>query len=110
MKERDENILGKILDEIAMLEAYTAKLTRDEFMKDEIVKRATAMTLINIGELTNHLSKEFQKEYAKIPYRKIVDLRNVAAHGYHQLHFNFIWDTIKTDVPQLREAINKIKP
>ena len=59
MDKRDETILNKILGEITYLESLTEMETYDEFEKDEKTKRATAMTLINIGELANHLSQEF---------------------------------------------------
>ena len=109
MNNKDFVILKKILLEIAYLEKIVTPMSSFEaFNADEMVKRATAMTLINIGELANHLSKDFQKSQKDFPIRGAVDLRNVAAHGYHVLRFKDVWTTIKTSIPDLKSKIEKL--
>ena len=40
-------------------------------------------------------------EYQDIPWRKIVDLRNIVAHGYGELKMELVWNLAKREVPQL---------
>ena len=80
----------------------------EEFNADEKLKRATAMTLINIGELANHFSADFKQSQKDLPIRAMVDLRNVAAHGYHVLRFNDIWTTVKNSIPELKVKIERL--
>ena len=108
MKQYDKIILTKMLDEIKVLEKSVGKLTEKEFLLDEDKKRATGMTLINIGELANHLSKEFIGATKEIPFRKIVDLRNVAAHGYFTIVFEDIWRLVQQDIPQLKIKLKEM--
>jgi len=39
------------------------------------------MSLLNIGEHANALTREIWAEHPDIQWRKIVDLRNIVAHG-----------------------------
>ena len=89
------------------MEESTRDLTEDTFLNDESIKRATAMTLINIGELAKHLSEEFKKK-TDIPVRNVVGLRNVAAHGYHGLRFGDIWLTVQKNIPELKSKIEQL--
>jgi len=109
MRERDLAILKKVLKEIDCLN----NLTNDtesfaSFDADDKTKRASVMTLINIGELVRHLSKEFKGTHRDIPFHAITGLRNVAAHGYLTLSFKLIWSTIKDAVPELKSKIEKL--
>ncbi len=59
------------------------------------------MSLLNIGEHRNALTRELWMEYQDIPWRKIVDLRNIVAHGYGELKMELVWNLAKREVPQL---------
>lgn len=63
MRPRDRRILEKMLEEIAYLEALLEGVDMQSFVADETVKRAAAMSSINIGELAKHLSDEFYTEH-----------------------------------------------
>ena len=65
------------------------------------------MTLINIGELANHLS-EYVAAQSRIPFRQIVGLRNRAAHGYLVLNFQMIWATVQDSIPTLKEEVLRL--
>ena len=108
MSKRDSVLLSKILDEIVYAETAVANLTFDEFMSDETIKRATCMTLINIGELARFLSEETKAAAPNIPFNEIIATRNVAAHGYQTLRFEDVWSTLKSDLPRLREEMEKL--
>ena len=111
MNERDLTILKKILKEIDCLNNLTKDTkTFESFNADEKTKRSAVMTLINIGELVNHLSEEFKKAHRNIPFHAITGLRNVAAHGYLSLNFKLIWSTVKESIPEFKDNIEKFVP
>ena len=60
------------------------------FLTNEDKKRASAMTLINIGELVKNLSDEFRNEHKHIPWKEIAGFRDVAIHGYFTLLYTII--------------------
>ncbi len=43
---------------------------------------------------------------SEIPWKAVKGMRDHIAHGYFDINTEFIWDVIKNDLPQLREAIN----
>jgi len=111
MKERDLTVLQKILKEILALEDIVRNIeTFEEFESTEIHKRASVMTLLNIGELVHHLSLDFKRTHENIPFHAITGLRNVAAHGYLTLNFKLIWSTICESIPELKENLLAIPP
>jgi uncharacterized protein with HEPN domain len=59
------------------------------------------MSIINIGELTKRLPDEFKSEHTEIPWRKISGMRDIAAHGYHTMDEEIVWDVVQNSIPAL---------
>ena len=108
ISEKDIVIIRKILAEIDYLSKSVQGLNRDSFLKNEDKKRIVSMTLINIGELTRHVSMGLKEQVTDIPFRRLLDLRNIAAHGYHSLKFDHVWYMIESHVPQLKVQLQKL--
>ena len=106
--DRNSIILKKMLEEIEYLEGYIKDFDFDVFMQAEDKKRVVAMTLINIGELVRHLTKDFRKAAADLPFDDAIGLRDIAAHGYKSLKFERIWNTVKIDIPDIKTKIEKL--
>jgi len=66
------------------------------------------MSLLQIGELSHHLTSEFIKTHADIPWKNIIGLRNVVVHGYGQLDMETVWTTIIADIPDLYQKCKMI--
>ena len=85
----------------------------ETFQKSKPYFKAIAMDLLQIGELTNHLSKKFQEKYKNIPYSAIISLRNIVVHGYGRLDIESMWATSHEDTPvlqkQCEEVLSKIR-
>lgn len=43
----------------------------------------------------------------EIPWRDISDMRNRLIHGYDQISWKLVWETVKNDLPPLKEFIEK---
>ena len=56
-------------------------------------KSTVAMYVLQIGELSNHLSKDFRLAHDNIPWRDIIDMRNIAAHHYTKFNAKTLWET-----------------
>lgn len=108
MNRADEVILKKILREIQVGSSFLVKISLQEFLEDELLKRASCMTIINIGELIKHLSDDIRQEHKQIPWKAIAGFRDIAAHKYQTLHMNDVYTTIVSDFPQLLNKIEAI--
>ena len=75
---------------------------------DNIYKNASAMCILQIGELVGNLSDDFVEKYSDMPWRQIKGMRNIAAHGYEEFDVDILWQTLKEDLPSLHNYCNKI--
>ena len=79
-----------------------------EDMKSDIMCfHAVVYNIMIIGEAANMLTKEFREEHSEVPWRDIIDMRNVLVHGYYVASPLFIWETYHKDLPPLRESIDQ---
>ena len=71
------------------------------FVQDKDYFNSVCMSLLQIGELANHLTTEFKSAHTGIPWKNIIGLRNVVVHGYGQLDVETVWTTVIEDIPGL---------
>ena len=81
--------------------------TIDDMKSDVMCYHAVVYNIMIIGEAANMLTKDFQKNHPEVPWRDIIDMRNVLVHGYFTTSALFIWDTYKKDLPPLRKQVAK---
>lgn len=108
MERRDRIILQKVLDEIAVAQGMMGGCTLAEFQQNEMLMRAVAMTVINIGELVKNLSDDCRLANRHIPWKEIAGFRDIAAHKYQTLRMEDVYETVSADFPTLREQIKAL--
>jgi len=80
----------------------------ENFQNNKDYFKSVAMSLLQIGELANHLSKNFQKKYYDIPFGLIIGLRNIVVHGYGKLKTETLWKISQEDAPALQNRCLEI--
>lgn len=78
------------------------------FAQDSVYKNAVALCVLQIGELTMHLTNDFKQAYTGIPWTQIKALRNVVAHNYGKIDEESLWETITGDIPKLKDYCSSI--
>ena len=68
---------------------------------NKLYRKAIIMSVINIGELAKNLPDDYKSAHNGIPWKKISGMRDIAAHGYHVMDDNIIWDVLITSIPEL---------
>ncbi|MDR0306610.1 MAG: DUF86 domain-containing protein [Chitinispirillales bacterium] len=76
--------------------------------EDKDYFKSVTMSLFQIGELANHLSESFMNKYSDVPWKVIIGLRNIIAHGYGSLVYERVWDTSHEDAPILQKRCLEI--
>ena len=66
------------------------------------------MCIIQIGELTGQLSDEIRMAHPEIPWRIIKDTRNFYVHAYGSVDIPSVWETLQSDIPQLKNACEEM--
>lgn len=103
---REETLyLEDIIRSIGKLEELLERFSKEPFDEDWVVQDAAIRELEIIGEAANKLSAEFRDRHPDIPWREIIATRNYAAHAYYEIDLNRMWETISTDLPQLKAAL-----
>ncbi|MCK5320677.1 DUF86 domain-containing protein [Candidatus Parcubacteria bacterium] len=100
--------LKHILESIEQIENYLYDVDYEVFIENDMIVNATVRMLEVIGEATNNFSKSFQDSHVEIDFRDIVDMRNFLIHEYFGVNKKIVWDTCKTDLPELKESVLRI--
>ena len=80
--------------------------TREDFEANPMRVEATVFNLMQIGELAKEsLDDETKAQIKTIPWQQIYGLRNRIVHGYSGVNMQIVWDTVKNDIPALRDEI-----
>ena len=106
--KHNQVFLRHIFDEIMFLIKETEGIKFEEFIKNEILKRACSRSLEIIGEAVKNLSPDFKKRYKEIEWKKIAGLRDKMIHGYFGVNWDIVWDVIKNQIPKLKEQVENI--
>lgn len=61
------------------------------------------------GEAASRLSAAFRRAHAAIPWGLIVATRNRLIHGYFEVDFDIVWQTVRQDLPALLKALRRIR-
>lgn len=84
--------IDHILDYIAIVEKILQTGNRD-FMAELATTRAIEI----IGEAANNLSKMLKLRHSEVPWRKIIDMRNLLIHGYFEVDMEEVWGICEKD-------------
>lgn len=110
--DRLETYLGEMQQAASEIGDFLAGTSRDEFLVDILKQRAVGMNLLIIGEASLRLTEEypeFTADHPDVPWVKIRGMRNRIAHGYLHINLDTVWDTAKTSIPDLLEALHGLR-
>ena len=109
MDNKDMQVLQKIYERISSVLEYCKDCSSlSDFEEDSMRVDASIFNLMQIGELAKtSLTDDFKANIKTIPWKQIYGMRNRIVHGYDDVDMNIVWDTIKTDLPELKDEIKK---
>ena len=108
---RAKDYLLHMLEAADRVLEYTAGVTEEQFVANQMLQDAVVRNIEIIGEAANNLLEvgpEFATKYPSIPFAQIYGMRNRVAHGYFAVSSAMIWDSVQVDVPDLRLQIVKV--
>lgn len=107
-KISDKERLEHILTSVNFIIQYTGKLTEDDFLRDEVLKRAIVREFEVLGEAANYISKETQTKYKNVEWAKIISLRNRLIHEYLDVNYRTVWEIVEEEISNLKACIEFI--
>ena len=106
MSRSSRAYLQHIHEEIRFLKLNSQGLSKDNFLANEILKRAFVRSLEIIGEATKRLPIELREEYPQTPWRASAGMRDRLIHGYDSIDYEIVWEAVIVAIPQLAETIS----
>ncbi len=70
--------------------------------------RAIERDLAVIGEAANCSTPDFRNKHPHIPWRKIIDLRNIIVHGYDRISADALWEIVDDHLPPLQDQLDEV--
>ncbi len=108
MSKSPEEYLKDILKEINYLQSDSANITLVDLLHDETRMRAFSRSLEIIGEASKNVPEEFRKSHLEVDWKAMAGMRDRLIHGYFAVDYEIVWDVIKTELPKLKEQLEKL--
>jgi uncharacterized protein with HEPN domain len=105
---RAKDYLLHMLEAADRILEYTAGVTEEQFVANQMLQDAVVRNNEIVGEASNNLLEvgpEFAAKYPSIPFAQIFGMRNRVTHGYFAVSTAMIWDSVQVDVPEPRKQI-----
>lgn len=99
--------LQDIAGAIERIDEYASK-GEHEFFRNGLLQDGIIRQLSIIGEASAKLPTAFRATEPHIPWNKIIGMRNILVHDYSETDLPTIWDTVQTNLPVLRTAVQSM--
>ena len=109
MKKEYNDYFEDILNSILKIEEFIKGMTFENFQDDEKTIFAVIRALEIMGEAAKKMPQSVRNKHPQIPWREISGMRDKLIHGYFGVDLKVVWDTVKKDIPELKEKLQRIK-
>ena len=100
--------LRHILEECRFLLSATSDMTKVQFMKDEVMKRAAVRSLEIIGEACKKIPADVQQNWPAISWKNMAGMRDRLIHDYAGINYTIVWDVVHNKIPDLEKQIGAV--
>ena len=105
MQPRDRQHLERIVEYCKRIEATVSRYGNalTSFMGDTDYQQSVSFSLLQIGELVAGLSDKYKASTSgEMPWSAIKAMRNIVVHGYGSINLDTVWETVQSDIPDLK--------
>lgn len=110
MKDKNIEVLNKMYNYCNDIDNSLKRFgdNLESFINDKDYQNTVCMSLLQIGELTTHLSDEFKKIFSnEVDWRGAKGFRNIVAHRYGTVDHTTVWSMVKEEVPSISSFCKK---
>lgn len=112
MPSRDnEQHLRDILEGIDLIESFTQDLALDTYREDVLRRSAVERQMQIITEAAKRLGDDAYILCPNEDWKGFCRMGDILRHGYHKVDDEIVWNTVKDELPPMKEAIlNALRP
>ena len=108
MKDRDLVRLQHMLYHALEAISTVSGRERSDLDDDRMLMHTLARLIEIIGEAAANISQEKRNQLEQFEWSKIIGMRNRIVHVYFKIDLDILWDTVKNNLPELIEKLEKI--
>ena len=109
MKKREyKDFLHDILDGVNDAESFVEGMTFVQFERDRKTLNAVVRSLEIIGEAAKNIPLTLREKYGEVPWKKMTGMRDKVIHAYFGVNTKTLWNTVKNDLPPLKQLVQKM--
>ena len=102
MSAKAVSILEHMLEDSRdILDFIKAVSSSQDLEKNRMCRKAITQSLLNLGENAKLLEKEVDLAESNVDWKGLKGLRDIAAHRYHTIDSDIIWNVAVNDVPEI---------
>lgn len=112
MDEKLDVLISQMLDAATTAVNYVDGFSKDDFLNDKRTQQAVVLNILIIGELAAKIAQnhsEFAETNSTVPWNSMRNMRNRIAHGYYDIDFDVVWDTLSLSLPPLIAVLTSLK-
>ena len=98
-------ILQHIREEAKFLSKATAGKSVEEFVGDEVLKRACVRAIEVIGEASKKIPDDFKALHPDIEWKKMSGMRDRLIHDYFGVDYFIVFDVAQNKAPSLVKQV-----
>jgi uncharacterized protein with HEPN domain len=106
MSKDPKEYLRHIQDECTYIMSVSEKLSFDDFLEDQTLKRAVVRSLEIIGEATKKIPADFKVKWSSIQWKNMAGMRDRLIHDYIGVNYSIVWDVMKNKIPDIHKQIS----
>lgn len=103
--ERTPAHVADMLQFAGELRRLVANITLERYLADRVLNLAFEKLFINLGEAANRIAEEQRVGIPGVPWRHIIGLRNILAHGYEQIEHETLFRTASAELESIETAL-----
>lgn len=111
MDEKLRVLISQILDAAVTATEYVDGFSKEDFLADKRTQQAVVLNILIIGEVATKIAQNysnFAKANAEVPWTSMRNMRNRIAHGYYDIDFEVVWDTLLLSLPPLIDSLSDL--
>lgn len=105
----DSVYIAHIIEALDKITRYIDGQTRDSFLQNSEKQDAVIRQLEIVGEATKRISTETREKNPEIPWSEMAGMRDKLIHDYIGVDLWIVWETAKSDVPEIKQMLLKLK-
>lgn len=104
--KNDHYYIDRIKQDLQFIVMHMKDVTIGDLNNNDLLLDSMLFRMIQLSENSRKLSDTYKDSHSSVPWNALYGLRNRIVHDYGNVDLNIVYETLKSDIPLLLDAIN----